>query len=239
MYERLKGLLSDNQIDILNRANILLVGVGGVGSICFEILIRSGIKNITIIDFDTYEDSNLNSQLHANKSVINYKKVDVLKKYAENINPDICVTAIDEYLNKDSILNYRKYDYIIDACDSIEAKILLITQAQKYNKKIISSLGVGNRIDPTKLSISTLRKTTGDPLGKKLRHELNKIDFLDDVKVISSTEIPIKANPVSSYMSVSAVAGILLADAVIKDLTLIFIPVFSFFSLKLYAPQSP
>ncbi|MBQ6840742.1 MAG: ThiF family adenylyltransferase [Bacilli bacterium] len=218
MYERLNGLFSKDQINILNTAKILLVGVGGVGSVCFEILIRSGIKNITVVDFDTYEESNINRQLHSNINVIGKNKVDVLKKYAQNISRDIKVTVINEFLNKDSNLNYDDYDYIIDACDSIGAKILLITKAKEYNKSIISSLGVGNRIDPTKLTINSLRKTTGDPLGKKLRHELNKIDFHDDVKVVSSCELPIKANPVSSYMSVSATAGILLADAVIKDL---------------------
>lgn len=219
MYERLNGLFSDNQINRLNETNILLVGVGGVGSVCFEILIRSGIKNITIIDFDTYEESNLNRQLHSNIDVIGCKKVDGLKKYAQNINKSINVVTINEFLNKESKLDYEKYDYIIDACDSIEAKVLLITKAKEYNKKIICALGVGNRVEPNKLSVNTLRKTIGDPLGKKLRHELNKISFEGDVKVISSSELPIKANPVSSYMSVSAYAGILLADAVIKDLT--------------------
>ena len=172
MYERLKGLFTPAQLDILHNANILLVGVGGVGSVCFEILIRSGIKNITIIDFDTYEESNLNRQLHANKHVLNQQKVDVLHQYAKNISEDINVTAINEYLNHESILDYNKYDYIIDACDSIEAKILLITKAKEYDKNIICSLGVGNRTDAQKLSVNTLRKTTGDPLGKKLRHEL-------------------------------------------------------------------
>lgn len=219
MYERLKGLFSDDQINKLNKANILLVGVGGVGSVCFEILIRSGIKNITIVDFDSYEESNLNRQLHSNKEVLNRKKVDVIKAYSNKINEEINVIAIDEFLNKDSILDYNKYDYIIDACDSIEAKILLITKANEYHKKIICSLGVGNRTEMQKLSVTTLKKTTGDPLGKKLRHELNKINFTNDVKVVSSSELPIKANPISSYMSVSATAGILLADVVIKDLT--------------------
>jgi len=218
MYERLNKLFTGEQTTILNNANILLVGVGGVGSVCFEILIRSGIKNITIIDFDAYEESNLNRQLHASRKTIGQSKVNVLKEYASNINDEIKVEIINEYLNKDSKLDYDTFDYIIDACDSIEAKILLITKAFEYQKKIICSLGVGNRVDPSKLSVSTLKKTTGDPLGKKLRYELKKHEFNYDIKVISSTEVPIKSNPISSYMGVSATAGILLADAVIKDL---------------------
>lgn len=217
MYERLKDLFNSGLEKLANK-NILLIGVGGVGSVCFEILIRSGIKNITIVDFDTYEKSNLNRQLHANINTLNKNKVDVLKEYAKNINDDIKVTALNEFVNKDSKLNYEEYDYIIDACDSIEAKVLLITKASEYNKKIICSLGVGNRTNPSKLNITTLKKTTGDPLGKKLRYELRKQNFEKDVKVISSSELPIKLSPVSSYMGVSATAGILLADAVIKDL---------------------
>ena len=217
MYERIKDLFNGNLERLFNK-NILLVGVGGVGSVCFEILIRSGIKNITIIDFDHYEESNLNRQLHSNKNNIGNKKVNVLKEYASSINSDIKVEIVDDFINKDSIIDYSKYDYIIDACDSIEAKVLLITKAHEYNKKIISSLGVGNRIDPTKLKVTTIDKTAGDPLAKKLRYELKKAGFIKKVKVVASEELPIKLNPVSSYMGVSAYAGILLADVVIKDL---------------------
>lgn len=218
MYSRLENLYTQEEFGILNNANILLVGVGGVGSVCFEILIRSGIKNITIVDFDKYEESNLNRQLHSNLGNIGKYKVDVLKEYAYNINPDIKVNVINEFLNKDSKLDYESYDYIIDACDSIEAKILLITKADQFNKKIICSLGVGNRINPFDLELTTLKKTSGDPLGKKLRYELKKYNFEKDVKVISSKELPIKSNPISSYMGVSSTAGIFLADVVIKDL---------------------
>lgn len=216
MYERLKGLFN---IDNFDDINILLVGVGGVGSVCFEVLIRSGIRNITIIDFDSYEESNLNRQLHSNKNNIGLKKVDVLKEYARNINGNINVVTKDEFINADSIIDYEKYDYIIDACDSINAKVLLITKAKEYNIPIISSLGVGNRKNPSDLIVTKLSKTSGDPLGKKLKYELKKVGFTKDLKVIFSKESPIKANPVSSYIGVSAYAGILLADTVIKDLT--------------------
>lgn len=217
MFNRLNGLFSENVLNKLNSINVLLVGVGGVGSFCLEALVRSGIKNITIIDFDEYEESNLNRQLHSNKTVIKKKKVDVLKDEMLLINNDLNINALDIYVDDKSNINFNNFDYIIDACDSIKAKILLITKAKEYNKKIIVSLGVGNRINPKDLEITTLKKTINDPLGKKLRHELNKIDFTYEVKVISSKELPKKINPVSSYIGVSATAGLLLADYVVKD----------------------
>lgn len=219
MEERLINLFGKDNIEKIKKTNVLLVGVGGVGSVCFETLIRCGIKNITIIDFDTYEESNLNRQIHSNIKNIGMKKVDVLKEYAQNIDQNINITTLDTYLDDTSQLDFSKYDFIIDACDSIKAKYFLIKESIKNNINIICSLGVGNRKDSTKLEITTLRKTVNDPLGKKLRHYLNKEGIKEDVKVVSSKELPIKSNPISSYIAVSAHAGLLLADYVIKEVT--------------------
>lgn len=215
MYDRLENLYD---VKLLENKNILLVGVGGVGSYTFEALIRSGIKNITIIDFDTYEESNLNRQLNSTKDVIGHKKVDVLKKHALSINPDINVTIVDEFINKDSIIDYNKYDFIIDACDSMEAKVLLITKAKEYNKKIITSMGIGNRLNPTSLEINTINNVIGDPLAKKLRKELKNAQFDSNIRCVCSKELPIKGKVISSYMPVTAYAGLLIADYVIKEL---------------------
>lgn len=217
MFNRLNGLFTKEEIKKIQNQNILLVGVGGVGSFCLESLVRMGIKNITIIDFDIYEESNINRQLHSSYNNIGKKKITVLKEEMLKINPDINIESYDLYVDDSTNIDFDKFDFIIDACDSIKAKILLITKAKEYNKKIIVSLGVGNRIDPTKLEINTLRKTVNDPLGKKLRHELNKIGYSLDVNVVSSKEIPKKINPVSSYIGVSAYAGLLLADYVVKE----------------------
>ena len=218
MYERLYGLFTKEDLNKLNNANILLIGVGGVGSACFEVLIRSGIKNITIIDYDTYEISNLNRQLNSNMNNINKKKIDVLKDHALSINNDINITTIDEFINKESNIDYTKYDYIIDACDSIEAKCLLIEKAYENDVKIISSLGVAKRLDPTKFEIGKMSKVEGDPLGKKLRNTLKKDGFNKDFNVLYSKEPPIKCEGLSSYIGASMTAGLLIADFVIKDL---------------------
>lgn len=218
MYDRLQGLFGQDKLNELASKNVLLVGVGGVGSAVFEVLIRSGVQKIAIVDFDQYEESNLNRQLNSNLQVIGASKVDVLKKHAFDINPHIIIDDYHLFLDEKTTFDYSKYDYIIDACDSIKAKVHLVLMAQKFHKKIICSLGVGNRMDPKMLEITTLKKTVNDPLGKKFRHALSKINYLDDVKVLSSKEIPIKSNPVSSYIGVSMTAGILIADYVIKDL---------------------
>ncbi len=218
MYERLYDIFSEDCINKLHKANILLAGVGGVGSFCFEALIRSGIQNITIIDFDVYEESNLNRQLHSNKNNIGKKKVSVLKEYALNINPDIKVNAIDDYLNEDSNIDITAYDYIIDAVDSINAKCLLIKLASENNKKIISSMGIAKRLEPSMLMVTTLDKTYSDPLAKKLRYEVKKRGLSDKIKVVFSKEAPVKCEKLGSYMIVTAYAGLLLADTVIKDI---------------------
>ena len=217
MYDRLKGLFTEDNISKLNSINVLLVGVGGVGATCLEVLVRTGIKNITIVDYDTYEESNLNRQLHSNNLNIGSKKIEVLKKEMEAINPNIEVNAIDTFIDDKTNLNLRKFDYIIDACDSIKAKIYLITKANELGIKEISALGAGNRLDPSLMEITTLNKTTNDPLAKKLRYELKKINYNEKVMVASSKEIPIKSNPVSSYMPVASYSGMLLADYIIKD----------------------
>lgn len=218
MYNRLDGIFSETDLERLNNTNILLVGIGGVGSFCFEALIRTGIKNITIIDYDTYEKSNLNRQLYATLSTLNNKKIEIALNHAKDIAKDLNIETMDTFLDKDTNINYKKYNYIIDACDSIPAKVNMITNAKKNGIKIISSLGVGNRKEPSKLSVTALKMVSHDPLGKKLKHELFKSGFDGDVTVVASNEVPIKHMPVSSYIGVTAYAGLLLADAVIKDI---------------------
>lgn len=216
MNERLVKLIN---VDNLKDKNILLVGVGGVGSFCFEVLIRSGIKNITIIDFDKYEKSNINRQLNSSLDTIGLYKVDVLSKHAKAIDPNINITISKEKLDNNSKIDYSKYDYVIDACDSVDAKINIITNCINSNVKVISSMGIGNRVDSSHLRVISFKKVNGDPLAKKLRYELKKINFKGDFMCVASDELPIKSNPISSYISVTSYAGILLADYVIKELS--------------------
>lgn len=218
MYERLYNIFTKEKVEKLHKANILLAGVGGVGSFCFEALIRSGIKNITIIDYDVYEESNLNRQLHSNINNIGRKKVEVLKEYALNINPEINVKIIDAFVDDKLDINFSSYDYVIDAIDNIMGKCHLIERAINADKRIISSMGIAKRVDASKIKVTTLDKTYNDPLAKKLRHELKKRNISGKIKVVFSEEEPIKIDSLGSYMVVTAYAGLLLADAVIKDI---------------------
>lgn len=170
MKERLINLFGESNLEKIKNAHILLVGIGGVGSFCFETLIRCGVENITVIDFDTYEESNLNRQLYATIDTLGKKKIDTALIRAKSINENVNINVLDTFLDFNSDFDFSSYDYIIDACDSVPAKANLIINAKKYNKKIIVSLGIGNRVCPELVCKSTLKESLFDPLGKKLNH---------------------------------------------------------------------
>lgn len=219
MKERLINLFGESNLEKIKNVHILLVGIGGVGSFCFETLIRCGVENITVIDFDTYEESNLNRQLYATIDTLGKKKIDTALIRAKSINENVNINVLDTFLDFNSDFDFSSYDYIIDACDSVSAKANLIINAKKYNKKIIVSLGIGNRVCPELVCKSTLKESLFDPLGKKLNHYLiKKCEFFDNVNVICSKEKPIKSQPISSYVCTTSVAGIYLSDYVIKDI---------------------
>ena len=220
MFERIVDLIGKEKFDLLQKKKILIVGIGGVGGYAFETLVRSGINNIDIIDFDKIEITNLNRQIISNINNINNYKVDEAKKRALTINPNINMNIFQTFLNKDNIdeILSNNYDYIVDACDSIDTKIELILKNEEYNYKLISSMGTAKKINPTKLTITTLDKTSYDPLAKVIRKKLRDLNYKKKVKVVSSTEQIIESNNLGSFMMVPATAGILLAQYVINDI---------------------
>ncbi|MBQ9013411.1 MAG: ThiF family adenylyltransferase [Bacilli bacterium] len=214
-------LIGEENNKMLKSKNILLVGLGGVGGSTFEMLIRSGINNITIIDFDKFEESNLNRQILSDSSNISLYKVDVAKKRASLINKECNVLAYNSKIDEEFIKNINtNYDYIIDAIDDIKAKVLLVKFATSNNIKIISSCGTGNRLNPEKLYITNIWKTSNDPLARKLRYLLRKEKISYKLPVVSSKELPlIKTNNfVGSMAMVPNSAGIMLASYVINDI---------------------
>ena len=218
-FDRIINLIDKTKFDKLKNTKVLLVGCGGVGGYSLETLVRSGIENIDIIDFDKIDITNLNRQIITNLSNINLLKVEEAKKRALSINENILINIYSIFLDKDNIkeiLN-NKYDYIIDACDSINTKIELILNKEIYNYKLISCMGTAKKIDPTKLSITTLDKTSYDPLAKVIRKKLKELKYNKKVHVISSTEEPIKCDNLGSLMMVPATAGILCATYIIND----------------------
>ena len=225
MFDRLLKVINKDELNKIKSQKILLVGVGGVGGYALESLIRIGIENITIIDNDIIDESNLNRQIISLHSNIGNYKVDEAKKRIIDINPNINITISKEFITKENIDNIfkNKFDYIIDACDTITTKVLLIKYAQRNNIPIISCMGTGNRIDPTKIEIIDIYKTNNDPLAKIMR-KLLKDEGIKHQDVIYSKEIPVKTKdriPGSTSL-VPPVAGIYCAyyiiNKILKDL---------------------
>ena len=219
MFDRLLKVIDENNLSKIKNLHILIVGIGGVGGYALETLARMGVENFTLVDNDIVDITNLNRQIIALHSNIGEDKVEVAKKRIVDINPNIKVNTIKSFITKDNILELFKdnYDFIIDACDTITTKVLLIKHAKERNIKIISCMGTGNRLDPTKLEIIDIFKTNYDPVCKILR-KLLKEEKINKQDVVYSREIPIKTKdriPGSTSL-VPSTAGIYLAYYVIN-----------------------
>lgn len=207
-HKRIEILLGDDFCKLQN-ASIILLGVGGVGSFCLDCLYRSGVKNITIVDFDTYDETNQNrqmwSELHEGEV-----KVEALKKHYEE------VTIIEKRIDEEWVwaFDFEPYDLVLDAIDDRGAKLAL---AQKCHKKLISSFGGAKRMDPTKIKVDDVWRSYGDKFGAKIRYELKKRGFKKKYKVIfSSEEANIKEK--GSFMGVTAAFGLTMCSEAIKKL---------------------
>lgn len=219
MYDRIIKLIGEENFNKIVNSKILLVGIGGVGSFAFEALIRSGFQNITVIDKDVVEITNLNRQLLATLNTVGLPKVNVASNKAEEINEDIKITGICKYLNKDNIVELDKdYDYIIDACDTLNTKLELIKYAQENNIKIISAMGLGNRVNAALIKVTTLNKTSNDPLAKRLRKLVKENNLNSKVPVVCSEELPYKKGEVNSMITSPGVAGLLMVNYIINDI---------------------
>lgn len=219
MFERVISLIGKEKFKKLESIKVLIVGCGGVGGYALETLVRSGITNIDIIDFDVIDITNLNRQIITNKENIGIKKVLAAKNRVLSINPNLNINTYEIFLDKDNIDDILKnnYDYIIDACDNVDTKIELIKRSVNNNYKLISSMGTAKKMDPTKLSITTLDKTNYDKLAKVIRKKVKDLKINKKTNVVSSAEEVIKCDTLGSFMMVPATAGILCAKYVIDD----------------------
>ena len=204
-YDRCKKLFS--KFHRLEKLNILICGVGGVGGYALDCLYRSGVKNITIVDYDIFDVTNQNRQIGI--EFTGEKKVEVLARLYKGIKP------VDMKLTPQNIttLNINRFDIVIDAIDDINAKIELI---KKAHPKIISSMGAAKRIDPTKIKIDSIWNTNTDPLAKKIRDKLKKERFTGDFKAVYSTEKPVRCD-MGSFVGVTGAFGFALCSEVLKD----------------------
>ena len=226
IFLRTELLIGKKNTEKLNRSKIAIFGIGGVGSYVVEALARAGIGNFLLVDNDVVESSNINRQIIATKKTIGKNKVEVAKERILDINPKANVNIYKIFFDSQSeeILN-TNLDYIIDAIDTVKSKIYLIEIASKLNIPIISSMGTGFRMDPTKFEITDIYNTKVCPLAKIIRKELRKRK-IEHLKVLFSKEEPIKLNNdyennkniIGSISFIPSVAGLIIAGEVIKDL---------------------
>ena len=220
MFDRVISFVGEESFNIIMNTTVLIVGVGGVGGYALESLVRSGIGTIIIVDYDTVDVSNLNRQIITKRDNIGKYKVEVAYDKVKSINPECNVIIHNTFLDKDSIniLDNYKIDYIVDACDSVQAKKLLIDYSIEKDIKLIASMGTANKIDPSKLEIVDIRKTSYDPLAKILRKYVMDKKTNKKIMVVSTTEQPIRKDMLSSLVFVPAASGILCANYIIRDI---------------------
>ncbi len=220
-FERLELLVHEKVNDIYNKT-VLIIGLGGVGSYAVEALIRSGISNLIIVDNDTISLTNLNRQLMAYHSNIGNFKTDEIEKRILSINPNAKVTKITEFIDMSNInkLFETHVDYVVDACDTLMVKLELIRLCKKNNIKLISSMGTGNKMNPSKLKIMDIRKTSYDPIAKKIRKMVKDEKINGKIMVVcSDEEAKVKIDKeIPSNSFVPATAGLLCASYVINDI---------------------
>ena len=212
-------LLIGNNINKIKNKKVLVVGLGGVGGYAVESIIRSGVGSIGIVDYDTVDITNINRQIIALNSNIGKKKVDLFEERIKDINPDCIVTKYDLFLDDKSIdILDDEYDFIIDCCDSVETKKMLIKYSIDNNINFISSMGTANKLKPDMLEITDIRKTVNDPLARILRKYVKDLKTNKKIMVLSSKEVPIKnGNKLGSNSFVPPVAGLLIGNYVINE----------------------
>ena len=230
IYQRTEILLGKENVERIKSKHILICGIGGVGSFSLEALSRIGVGTLTIVDKDIVDITNLNRQLIATLDTVGRKKVDVAKERVNSINKDITINPIFTNITKDNIsdiFDNKNYDYVIDCVDNIEAKLAIIAECHKRNIRLISSMGMANKLNPLEIKVTDIYKTNTCPLAKIIRKHLKEMGIRKQ-KVVYSTEIPkrkndkeksIYGNTLGSVSFVPSVGGLIIASEVIKDLS--------------------
>ena len=228
-FSRTKLLLGADGLAKLAAARVAVFGIGGVGSFAAEALCRSGIGHFLLVDSDTVDVSNLNRQIHATIKTVGQKKTDVMRARMLEINPAADVRTRCEFYGPDHAEAFfdEPLDYIVDAVDTVTAKISLVVEAGKRNIPIVSAIGAGNKLDPTRFEVTDIYRTSVCPLAKVMRKELKKRG-VPRLKVVYSKEPPLRPDapetedtrrqPPGSVSFVPSVAGLILAGEVVRDL---------------------
>lgn len=227
--QREELLIGKENIEKLKNSKVIIFGLGGVGGSAIEAIVRAGINNIALVDCDKISETNINRQIFATTKTIGKLKVEAAKERLIEINPNLNIEVYNLFFNKENSngFDFSKYDYIIDAIDTVSSKIELIVCAKKSNTKIISSMGTGNKLHPTDFLVADISKTSVCPLARVMRQELKKRG-IKNLKVVYSKETPKKPKQVlmneqnkqipSSVSFVPPIAGLIMAGEVIKDI---------------------
>ena len=221
-FSRTAALIGEKSVEKLGKTKIALFGLGGVGSFVAEALIRSGIGAIDIFDNDVVDITNINRQLIATESTVGRLKTEVAAKRLKEINPTASVGEFPIFITPEETekINFEKYDYVIDAIDNVTAKIALAQKAREKNIPIISAMGAGNKLDPTKFEIAPIEKTSVCPLARVMRLELKKRNITGVKAAFSKEPVinPALGRTPASISFVPSVMGLIIAGEVIKDL---------------------
>lgn len=220
-FSRFEKIVGSENLNILKEKSVLILGVGGVGGYVAEGLARCGVGTLILVDYDIVDITNINRQIIALESTIGMKKVDVLESRVKDINKECRVVKIDKFIDLENLdlLFENEIDYFVDCCDTITTKKAVIKKCLDKNIKFISSMGTGNKLDPTKLDIMDIRKTVNDPLARIIRKFVKDEKINKKVMVLSSSELPIKTGdrtPGSSSF-VPSCAGLIIASYIVRS----------------------
>ncbi|MGI6701859.1 MAG: tRNA threonylcarbamoyladenosine dehydratase [Christensenellales bacterium] len=219
-FNRLIKVIGESGLSALTRSKVIVFGIGGVGSFAVEAFARAGVGRIDLVDSDTVDITNINRQLIALNSTLGKAKTDVMKERILEINPSAYVKTYQIFYGEDTenLIDLSVYDYVVDAIDSVKSKLLLISNAKKCGAPIISSMGFGNKLNPSMIKAADIKDTSVDPLARIIRSGVKKLN-IDSLKVVYSQEKPepVKGAP-GSVSFVPSVAGLMIAGEVIKAL---------------------
>lgn len=221
IFQRAELLLGSETMELMAQQRIIIFGVGGVGSWCAEALVRTGIRQLTIVDFDRVDITNVNRQLMATTQTVGQVKVEALKERLLSINPDAEIVALQQVFTEETAAGFHldSYDYIIDAIDSLKDKALLILMACQTKARFFSSMGAALKLNPTKIQVAEFWKIKGDPLARALRNRFKKDKCFPRRKFqcVYSDEVVSTTNGKGSLVQITATFGMTLASLVIGD----------------------
>lgn len=239
-FSRTELAIGKEGIEVLKHRTVAILGIGGVGSFTVEALARSGVGRLILIDKDVVDITNVNRQLHALLSTVGQPKVTLMEERIKDINPDCDVIALQMFYTEETYEQLFAYDldYVVDASDTITYKIHLIKECKRRNIPIISCMGAANKMDPTRLTVGDISETSYDPIAKVIRKKLRQANIYRGVKVVYSTEIPVKQRedtlqkivadpdakirkakmPPASNAFVPSVSGLIAAGEVVNDI---------------------